>query len=189
MFDFNLERAASYLVEQQQRSAAAGPPSTGDTAAAMLVSHTLRALRNALSCFRLALLTMYVRRKCAYNSEASAASGRMGSNCGLHSAVFELLTAKVLACRHQGSAGLETRQYLCRRRRTAAAEDEDQAAVAGRPTKHPRLVDAWRVTKTVRAHHAEHAERKSNNVAQFPGEYGTATYMRVHARCFNFILP
>ena len=29
MFDFNLERAASYLVEQQQRSAAAAPPTSG----------------------------------------------------------------------------------------------------------------------------------------------------------------
>ncbi len=29
MFDFNLERAASYLVEQQQRSAAAAPPGSG----------------------------------------------------------------------------------------------------------------------------------------------------------------
>jgi hypothetical protein len=33
MFDFNLERAASYLVEQQQRSAAAAPPTSGGPAA------------------------------------------------------------------------------------------------------------------------------------------------------------
>ena len=33
MFDFNLERAASYLVEQQQRSAAAALPTSGGLSA------------------------------------------------------------------------------------------------------------------------------------------------------------
>ena len=34
MFDFNLERAASYLVEQQQRAAAVTPQTAGDSCSA-----------------------------------------------------------------------------------------------------------------------------------------------------------